>query len=214
MSQSPLCQVRSYFPSTVSSHGCGSGSCYALPEDHKKASQRRSAQHHAVSRTTASCAEEKELLQWTSKLIRHRGFSTWGIQTGPFAADWADFVPKRFHFLIFILGAPISYYPRELKMRRRESPKSGWHTGVSVSGAFKLDHLQPVKMILWQKMSISLPFILGAPISYYCRERKKGNSRGWEWKNGNHPKVNDIQGFQYVEHSNWTFRSLLNWFCS
>ena len=26
--------------------------------------------------------------------MRHRGFNTWGLQTGPFAACWADFVPK------------------------------------------------------------------------------------------------------------------------
>ena len=36
-------------------------------------------------------------------------------------------------------------------MGKRESPKSEWDTGVSVLGAFKLDHLQPVKLILSQK---------------------------------------------------------------
>ena len=30
---------------------------------------------------------------FTQKWMRHRGFCTWGIQTGPFAACWADFVP-------------------------------------------------------------------------------------------------------------------------
>ena len=42
--------------------------------------------------------------------------------------------------------------------------------GVSVLGAFKLDHLQPVRMILFEKLSS----FLGAPISYYPRERQKG----------------------------------------
>ena len=32
--------------------------------------------------------------------MRHRGFCTWGIQTGPFAAGRADSVPKNFHFPI------------------------------------------------------------------------------------------------------------------
>ena len=63
-------------------------------------------------------------------------------------------------------------------MRKRESPKSEGYTGVSVLGVFKMGKLQPVKMILFQHFPTSLPFILGAPFSYYCRERKKGSNRG------------------------------------
>ena len=99
-------------------------------------------------------------------------------------------------------------------MGKRESPQSEWDTGVSDPGAFKLDHLQPVKLILFQRMSTFLPFILGAPISYYPRERKKGRIRGWKWGKGNHPKVNETEGFLTLEHSNWTICSLLIWFCS
>ena len=33
--------------------------------------------------------------------MRHRGFSAWGIQTGPFAACQTDFVTKNFHLLAF-----------------------------------------------------------------------------------------------------------------
>ena len=43
--------------------------------------------------------------------------------------------------------------------------------GVSDLGAFKLDHLQTVKLILFQKSSVFLIFILGSPIPYYPRER-------------------------------------------
>ena len=43
--------------------------------------------------------------------MRHRGFCTWGIQTGPFAACSADFVPKKSIILIFILGGPILITP-------------------------------------------------------------------------------------------------------
>ena len=56
-------------------------------------------------------------------------------------------------------------------MRKRESPKNGCDTGVSVPGAFKLDHWQPVKPILLTKFSNFFTFLLGAN-SYYPRERK------------------------------------------
>ena len=39
----------------------------------------------------------------------------------------------------------------------RELPKSGWHTGVSDLGAFKLDHWQPVELILSRNYSTFLP---------------------------------------------------------
>ena len=63
-------------------------------------------------------------------------------------------------------------------MGKRDSPKSECDTGVSDLGAFKLDHLQPVKLILFKNISTFLSFILGGPISYYPRERKEGRSRG------------------------------------
>ena len=81
------------------------------------------------------------------------------------------------------------------KMGERESSKSGWDTGVSVLEEFKLDHLQPVKTDFVPKMSNFLPFIMGGPIPYYPRERKKGSSRGRKWETGTHPKVDETQGF-------------------
>ena len=98
-------------------------------------------------------------------------------------------------------------------MEKRKSPKSEWDSGVSHLGEFKLDHLLPIKMILFKNIFSFLPFILGYPISYYPRERKEGRSRGWEWGKGNHPKVNETQGFLTLGHSNWIICSLLNWFC-
>ena len=58
------------------------------------------------------------------------------------------------NFCTFILEAN-SYYPRRLIMRKGNSPnsKNGWYRGVSVPGAFKLDHLQPVEPILYLKFS-------------------------------------------------------------
>ena len=116
-------------------------------------------------------------------------------------------------------------------MRKRESPKNGWDTGVCIPGAFKLDHLQPVQFILPKKFSNFMIFILGLP---FLITPERGN---WEKGSGGtqlytdiftkpliskykcrekgiHPKMDETQGFQYLEHSNWTICSLLSWFCS
>ena len=41
---------------------------------------------------------------FTQKWMRHRGFCTWGIQIGPFAACETDFVQKKFHLFTFHTG--------------------------------------------------------------------------------------------------------------
>ena len=51
-------------------------------------------------------------------------------------------------------------------------------------GAFKLDHLQPVKLISFQNISTFLPFILGGPISYYPRGPERGKKEGAGAENG------------------------------
>ena len=61
----------------------------------------------------------------TPKWMRHRGFCTLGIQTGPFAACVADFVQQFFQLPHLYTGKPVSYYPREGKMRKRKSPQNG-----------------------------------------------------------------------------------------
>ena len=45
--------------------------------------------------------------------MRWRGFSAWGIQTGPFAACWANFVLKFFQPFTFIVGSANSFIPQE-----------------------------------------------------------------------------------------------------
>ena len=68
---------------------------------------------------------------------------------------------------------------------KRDSSKSEWYTGVSGPGAFKLDHLQPVKLILYQNYSTYLIFILGSPIPYHPRaENEKRDSLSSEWETG------------------------------
>ena len=125
-------------------------------------------------------------------------------------------------FLPFILGAPNSYYPRE----RKEGRSRGWKWGKG-----NLPKVNETQRFLWPwgiqtgpfsaceadfvaNFSTFLPLILGGPISYFPRERKEGRSRGWKWVKGNHPKVNESQGFQYLLHSNWTICCLLSQICS
>ena len=56
--------------------------------------------------------------------MRYESFCTWDIQIGPFAACLADFVPQFFQFPDLYTGAPISYYPREGKMRKMDETQS------------------------------------------------------------------------------------------
>ena len=89
---------------------------------------------------TPECGYEKK--GFTQKWMRHRGFYTWGIQNGPFEACWADFVPKFFHHPDLHTGESNSLLPQRVEMRKKDSPKNGWDTGISVLGTLKLDHLQ------------------------------------------------------------------------
>ena len=70
--------------------------------------------------------------------------------------------------------------------------------GVSVPWAFKLDHLQPVELILFHNFSNFLIFILGSPFLITPESGK--------WEKGIHPKMDETQGFLYLGlgHSNWT----------
>ena len=72
-----------------------------------------------------------------------------------------------------------SYCHRGPIMGRGNSPNSqyGWDWGDSVPGALKLDHLHPLKPILFSKFYNFFTFILGAN-SYYPRGliMRKGNS--------------------------------------
>ena len=49
---------------------------------------------------------------------------------------------------------------QRLEMGKRESPKSEWDTWVSVPVAFKLDHLQPVKLIFFHHFFVPPSFPL------------------------------------------------------
>ena len=56
---------------------------------------------------------ENEKKVFTQKCMRHRGFCTWGIQTGPFAVGKADFVPKFFcNFLMTLCWGAHFFLPQ------------------------------------------------------------------------------------------------------
>ena len=90
-------------------------------------------------------------------------------------------------------------------MRKGNSSNSkiGWYRGVSVPGAFKLDHLQPVKPILFLKFSKFCTFILGA-ISYYPRrlimkKRNSPNSRNGRYRGNSVPGAIKFYQLEPVE---------------
>ena len=53
-----------------------------------------------------------------------------------------------------------SYYPRGPLLGKGNSsnPKNGWHRGFSVPGAFKLDHLHSIKLLLNHKFIFLIAF--------------------------------------------------------
>ena len=63
---------------------------------------------------------------------------------------------------IFILGGQF-LLPQKANSEKREkcNSRTEWDRGVWVPGALKLDHLQPVKPILFWQISICFIFILG-----------------------------------------------------
>ena len=83
---------------------------------------------------------------------------------------------KFYNFSTFILGAN-SYYPTGLIMGKGNSSnfRYGWDRGVSVPGAFKLDHLQPFKPILFWNFSNFFTFILG---SQFLLPQRANNGKG------------------------------------
>ena len=86
------------------------------------------------------------------------GHSNWTICT-PLSPSCSG----NFQFVSLSYWEANSYYPRGLILREGSfsNSKTEWDRGISVLGAFKLDHLHPFKPILFLQFTISLSFILG-----------------------------------------------------
>ena len=93
---------------------------------------------------------------------------------------------------------------------RGNSPNSqyGWDWGVSVPGAFKLDHVQPFKPILFWNFSNFFTFILG---SQFLLPQRANNGKREILPTSN---IGDSGGFQCLGPSNWTTCSPLSQFHS
>ena len=78
-------------------------------------------------------------------------FGARGVQTGSFAACSVDFALQIFQLFHFYTGAN-SYYPWERKAEngKMEIFQPERESEISVPGAFKLDHLQPVAHLIFQ----------------------------------------------------------------
>ena len=97
---------------------------------------------------------------------------------------------------------------------KRELFNNGWALGEGVSdcGASKLDHLQPVKQILFQKFP---PFYPASPIinnSFIMGKEEGRKQQGLKIGRGNSSTVDETKGVLTLVNSNWTICSLLNWF--
>ena len=88
------------------------------------------------------------------------------------------------------------------------NPRKEWHSGFSVLGTFKLDHLYPIRPILLKQIFNFFTFILGS--QFLLPQRANNGEEGILPTS----KLNEIEGFQYLGHSNWTNCSPLSHFCS
>ena len=103
----------------------------------------------------------------------------------------------------FIPSRAINGFQRQ-KMRKRNSPQPDWEKKVSVPGAFKLDHVQPI--LFWNFSNI-LTFILGSPFLLPQRANK------WERGILTTPNMDKTERFQCLGHSNWIICCPLSQFC-
>ena len=99
-----------------------------------------------------------------------------------------------------------SYYPRGLIMRKGNSPNSqyGWDWGVSVPGAFKLDHLQPFKPILFWNFH---NFSFSCPRAHFLYSPGKGEM---EFSQPEWDTRDSVPGAFKLDHFQ-PFKPILSW---
>ena len=121
---------------------------------------------------------KREILA-TSNLDETEGFQCLGHSNWTTCSPLSPFCSEIFPTFSLSYWGAHSYYPRGLIMGKGNSPNSqyGWDWGVSVPGAFKLDHLQPVEPILFWNFS---NFWLSCPRAHFLYSPGK-------WENGTLP---------------------------
>ena len=122
----------------------------------------------------------------------------------PFASLWATFVLKNFQLFHFHTGEANSYYPRGPIMGKGNSSnfKTEWHRGFPVPGAFKLDHLQPIKSLLFPHFYNFLTSILGG--QFLLPQRANNGKREFfqlqNWMRQRVSSAWDIQTVPFAAH--------------
>ena len=151
-------------------------------------------------------------LKWNdSRNFECLGYSNWTI-----CSSLSPFCPKRFSTFSLSYWEANSYYPRGLILGNGESSNSRneWEWQLWVTGAFKLDHLQPIKTILCKNFSNFSTLILGGQFLLPQRTNNgKGNSLNSksEWDSGfSVPWAFKLDHLQSLEHI--LFQKILNFF--
>ena len=110
--------------------------------------------------------------------LRHSNWTT--------CSPLSTFCYDNFQFASPLYWEANSYYPRGLIVRKGNSShsKNGYDRGISVLGTFKLDHLQPLKPILFWQFSICNTFVvLGGqfllPQRANCEKREFSQLQKW-----------------------------------
>ena len=119
---------------------------------------------------------EREILP-TSNMDETEGFQCLGHSNWTICRPLSPFCSEIFSTFSLSYWGAHSYYPRGPIMGKGNSPSSqyGWDWGVSLPGAFKLDHLQAFKPILFWNFSNFLTFILGSP---FLLPQRANNEKG------------------------------------
>ena len=106
------------------------------------------------------------------------GFQCLGPSNWTTCIPLSHFCSGNFQFFSPLYWEANSYYPRGLIMGvgRISLSQYGWDWGVSVPGAFEMDHLQPFKPLLFWKISNSFTFILWSQFLF----PQRANNGSWE----------------------------------
>ena len=142
--------------------------------------------------------------------MRHGGFCTWGIQTGPLSAFGADFIQKIVHLFYFHTGKSNHLLPQ-----REEKPKKGFTEKWLRHGCFCTWGIQPRPLPACSNLPNFVPkkfppffyFHIGES-NYLLPQREENEKKGFIQKWMRHG------GFPYFCHSNWTISSLWSGFRS
>ena len=86
-----------------------------------------------------------------SEMGETRHFQCLGHSNWTICSPWSPFCSGNFQFVSSLYWEANSYYPRGLivRMGTFSNSKTEWDRGISVLGAFKLDHYHPFKPILF-----------------------------------------------------------------